>query len=137
MLEELAKVNKKETMRKSILFKETSTTSFSRKIKAFCVGMENSRKNIKRASATGSEEDVGERSYFLDQSSISRVSQQYLLSREKGWERSPCHKFEESQSVHSIPTFQNTRHVLPQKTFSEMGFNVQTGHEGSCAYALG
>ena len=99
--------------------------------------MENSRKNIKRASATGSEEDVGEWSYFLDKSSISRVSQQYLLSREKGWERSLCHKFYESQSVHSIPTFQNTRHVLPQKTFSEMGFNVQTGHEGSCAYALG
>lgn len=85
--------------------------------------MENSRKNIKRASATGSEEDVGEWSYFLDKSSISRVSQQYLLSREKGWERSLCHKFYESQSVHSIPTFQNTRHVLPQKTFSGLQLN--------------
>ena len=44
--------------------------------------------------------------------------------------KSSCHKFEESQLVHSIPTFQNERHVSPRKTSSERGLHVQTGHEG-------
>ena len=84
----------------------------------------------KRVSTSESEGYVGEGSHFSDESSISRVSQQCLLSREKGWGESPCHKFEESQSVYSILTFQNGRFFLPQRSFSERKFNVQTGHEG-------
>ena len=49
---------------------------------------------------------------------------------EKGWGKSSCHKFEESQSVYFVPIFQNRGYVLSQGTFSERGLPVETEHEG-------
>ena len=66
---------------------------------------------------------------MLEKGSISKVCQQFVSDQQKRWWEPTSHKFEGSESVHSIQTLQDGRFALSEVCVAKEGLHVQNRPE--------
>ena len=79
---------------------------------------------------TGSEGNAGKGLHFKLLSLKRGVFEQFVSDQQKRWSEPTSHKFEGSESVHSLQTLQDGRFALSEKCAAKRGLHMQNRPEG-------
>ena len=83
-----------------------------------------------KTSRSGSEGNAGKGLHFKSLSLKRGVFEQFVSDQQKRWSEPTNHKFEGSESVHSLQTLQDGRFALPEKCAAKRGLHMQNRPEG-------
>ena len=118
--------------------KRSRTLGFSRLPNSSCNGSSTGEdsKSIKiksrktKTSRSGREGNAGKGLHFKSLSPKRGIFEQFVSDQQKRWWEPTSHKFEGSESVHSLQTLQGRRFALSKVCVAKKGLHVQNRPEG-------
>ena len=88
------------------------------------------KSGITKASRSGSEGNAGKGLHFKSLSLERGIFEQFVSEQQKRWREQISHKFEGSESVHSLQTLQDGRLALSEVCVAKRGLHVENRPEG-------
>ena len=118
--------------------KRSRTLDFSRRLANFSCNGSSAGEGSKstkvklgttKTSRPGSGGNAGKELHLKSLSLKRGVFEQFLCDRQKRWREPASHKFEGSESVHSLQVFQDGRFALSEVCVAKKGLHVQNRPE--------